>query len=139
MFLPFDAELLLTCVDRNVLQGGAYVDTNNLPFKSDIKTAVVNEMLARAINDLWASLWTYDKKNTKIWVSFADLQDDEHETKCKGDIGGPQSTKYCADGGVYYLYRFQEDGNHKGHLVEPRGMKDLVNYRLDPKVRTGGS
>lgn len=59
------------------------------------------------------------------------LQDDEDGTKCKADNHGPEISKYCADGGVYYLLRWGD-----GMYAEPWGVDKLKDsyYGIDPKV-----
>ncbi len=87
--------------------------------------------MARGINALW--------KKSKIFVTFVDLKDDVRGTKCKADRSGPQITKFCDDGGVYYLYRFDERGDHRGGLDKPWGMDKLEEYGLHPSWVTESS
>jgi len=87
--------------------------------------------MARGINALW--------KKSKIYITFVNLSDDALGTKCRADQSGPQITKYCADAGVYYLYRFDERGDHVGALDKPWGMDDLHSVGLDPAWVTESS
>lgn len=89
---------------------------------------IYKDLLQRGINYIWGQ--------SKIWVSFADLKDNPDETKCRDDRNGWQANKTCADGGVYYLYRFNEDGHLDGNLVYPWGADKMTNepYGLDPSV-----
>lgn len=42
------------------------------------------------------------------------------------DVKGPNKTKYCADGGVYYAYNFIEDGlGGGGNVGYPWGGEQL--------------
>ena len=57
-----------------------------------------------------------------MWVLFNDLKDDPVTmAKCQMHTTGPQASKYCADGGVYYAYNYIEDGDLVGHVDYPWG------------------
>ncbi|KAI9682371.1 MAG: hypothetical protein M1817_000425 [Caeruleum heppii] len=115
----------------DLLFGGVWAQPQiDVPI-SDIANKTGTDLLARGVNSLWTK--------SKIYVTFVDLLDDASKSKCTADISGPQVTKYCADGGVYYLYRFDEDGHHRGHLDKPWGMDELNKIDLQPAWATEGS
>ena len=63
------------------------------------------------------------------------LNDDKNGTKCQADQSGVQDTKYCADGGVYYLNSWLVG---KGSYVTgPKGWDKLnkTEYNLTAEVR----
>ena len=70
-----------------------------------------------------------------MWVLFNDLQDDANHSKCDQHVDGPQTMKYCGDGGVYYAYNYIEDGDLVGHVDYPWGADRLGERDIDPKVR----
>ena len=58
-------------------------------------------------------------------------------TNCDNDLHGPQSTKYCADGGVYYLQQLAVqtgDGAVLPMVQEPPGFDNLGDVGLEPQV-----
>ena len=67
-----------------------------------------------------------------MWVTFVDLENDT--LKCQLDMTGPQDSKYCADGGVYYTYNFIERGDHKGTVGYPWGAQKLSLLDLNLTV-----
>ena len=87
-----------------------------------------DDLIQRGINYIWSE--------SKIYVTFANLNDDANGTKCQADKNGWQASKTCADGGVYYLYRFNEDGNLNGNLDYPWGADKMqqVPWNLFPAV-----
>ena len=117
----------------DILEGGGWVTSdvlNNQDLQiSDLTDLLRTDMVQRGINHIWAQ--------SKIWVSFVDLKDDDQHTKCLADVNGWQASKTCADGGVYYLYRFDEDGHEAGHLDYPWGADKMTAapYNLNPSVR----
>lgn len=119
---------------NEVLHGGYWVNsnviTNPAVSMAKLQKVLYNDLLSRGINFIWSQ--------SKIWVSFANLNDDAKGTKCQADKNGWQASKYCADGGVYYLYRFNEDGNLAGHLDYPWGADKMTEppWFLDPSVST---
>ncbi|KAI9873705.1 MAG: hypothetical protein M1830_010704 [Pleopsidium flavum] len=115
---------------EDAVAGGAWV-ARDTTAQASTSANLKLELMARGINALW--------KKSKIWVTFIDLKDDVSGTKCKADKTGPQITKYCDDGGVYYLYRFDERGNHVGALDKPWGMDDLSSVGLNPAWVTESS
>jgi len=63
-----------------------------------------------------------------------------------GDVRRPQRrrlrhqiTKYCDDGGVYYLHRLDERGDHVGALDKPWSMDELQSVGLNPARVTESS
>ncbi|KAI9876348.1 MAG: hypothetical protein M1830_006697 [Pleopsidium flavum] len=115
---------------EDALAGGAWV-ARDTTAQASTSANLKLELMARGINALW--------KKSKIWVTFIDLKDDVSGTKCEADKTRPQITKYCDDGGVYYLYRFDEHGNHDGALDKPWGMEDLSSVGLNPAWVTESS
>ncbi|KAI9760528.1 MAG: hypothetical protein M4579_001613 [Chaenotheca gracillima] len=112
---------------NNMLEGGGWVNsnvvTNPAVSISKLQTMLYKNLLQRGINYIWTK--------SKIWVTFVDLKDDASQTKCKADKNGWQASKTCADGGVYYLYRLNEDGNLAGHLSYAWGAEKLGQAPFD--------
>ncbi|KAI4289156.1 MAG: hypothetical protein L6R35_001578 [Caloplaca aegaea] len=105
----------------DMLQDGIWVNTSALTDVSQLNSAIRTEVKARSIDAIWKK-WP---KN-KMWVLFTDLQDNGDNTKCLQDVKGPNKTKYCADGGVYYAYNFIEDGlGGGGNVGYPWGGEQL--------------
>ena len=50
------------------------------------------------------------------------------------DLSGPQMSKYCDDGGVYYTYNFIERGAGLGNVGLPWGAENLSKADNDLKV-----
>ncbi|KAL8869433.1 MAG: hypothetical protein Q9174_004273, partial [Haloplaca sp. 1 TL-2023] len=96
--------------DFNILQmmeGGAWLDTSALQRVSDLEEKLKIEIISRSINALWKT-----PTSNKIFVTFVDLGETPNSTAiCAQDNTGPQSLKYCADGGVYYTHNPIEDSN----------------------------
>ena len=94
----------------------------------DKTSLIYKDLIQRGINYIWSQ--------SKIWVSFVDLKDDDKLTKCMADKNGWQDSKHCADGGVYYLYRYNENGNLNGELSYPWGAEKMAGepYGLNPFV-----
>lgn len=56
---------------------------------------MTTDTTSRMINNIW--------QQYHIYVQFTNLNDDADKTKCRQDTHGPYASRYCADGGVYYL------------------------------------
>ena len=116
----------------DVLAGGGWVNSDVITSPkvsiTALTTLLQKDLLQRGINFIWSQ--------SKIYVTFADLKDDAQMTKCKADVNGWQPSKTCADGGVYYLYRFNEDGNLDGNLDYPWGADKMTEppWNLNPAV-----
>ena len=94
-----------------------------------------------------ALIFTITSANT--YVSYTFLDDDVNATKClgpnpapsgvknPGDQNGPPSTKYCADGGVYYLNKLPDNSNILP--VAPNGFDSLLSFGIFPWFPTSGS
>ena len=110
----------------DMMKGGAWVSPQSLSNVSDINTKVRVEILSRSIDSLWKTF-----SSNKMWVLFIDLgeQDRVNNPKCTADTSGPQTFKYCADGGVYYTYNFIEHGSGGGGVGYPWGA-DQINAKL---------
>jgi hypothetical protein len=72
-----------------------------------------------------------NRRTQKVFIYFA-------KTDNPNDGNGPNVTKYYSkeDGGVYYLYRYVEDGVLQGHLDKPWGLDALggPHYSITPSV-----
>ena len=58
-------------------------------------------------------------------------------TNCEADRNGPQISKYCADGGVYYLQSFVFSGSGKlarSNTNAPYGLESLSDVGIDAWV-----
>ena len=58
-------------------------------------------------------------------------------TNCDKDLHGPQSSKYCADGGVYYLHQIavQAGGGAVLPMVQmPQGYNALEDVAIETQV-----
>ena len=79
---------------RTIIYGGIYVAKptySNL----DLINAMTTDTTSRMINNIWQQHNTY--------VQFKNLNDDADKIQCRQDTHGPLASRYCADGGVYYL------------------------------------
>ena len=56
-----------------------------------------------------------------------------------GDKNGPPSTKYCADGGVYYLNKLSETEINTVKIEAPNGFDSLTNFGMYPWFPSSGS
>ena len=110
-----------------MLSGGFFLQPTNIS-NTDAVDAWTVDILSRVINNVWRGYATY--------VSFTDLSDDAAGSKCAADAVGPQSSKYCADGGVYYLNNYDRNG---GHLDKPYGYDSLVDHGITPANITKAS
>ncbi|KAL6716082.1 hypothetical protein ACLMJK_005648 [Lecanora helva] len=110
----------------DMMKDGVWVNPQTLSNVSDINTKVRREILARSIDSLWKTF-----SSNKMWVLFVDLgeQDRINTPLCMADTTGPQTFKYCADGGVYYTYNFIEHGDEGGGVGYPWGA-DQINDKL---------
>lgn len=92
---------------------------------------------------------TITRANT--YVSYTFLDDDVNATKCfgttpatssapdPGDKNGAPSTKYCADGGVYYLNKLSETEDESAQIAAPNGFSSLLDFGIYPWFPTSGS
>lgn len=64
-------------------------------------------MIARGINAIWRQYPVYVYY---VWLDDTGAKPGDKDTKCDLDRSGPQSLKYCADEGVYYLYMYNGRG-----------------------------
>lgn len=116
----------------NVLHGGGWVDqsvvTSPAVSITNLRTLLQKDLIQRDINFIWGQ--------SKIWVSFVNLHDDARNSKFLADQNGWQASKTCKDGGVYYLYRFNEDGNENSALDYPWGADKMAAapFYLNPAV-----
>lgn len=121
----------------NIIDGGGWVNsdvvTNPKVSITQIQNLLQKNLIQRGINAVWSK--------SKIWVSFANLNDDASQSKCKADKNGWQASKTCADGGVYYLYRFNENGFQAGYLDYPWGADKMAGapWNLSPAAVTYSS
>ena len=112
----------------DMISGGRWVDWKSITPIPDSERQIKIEIISRGINALWGTF-----SSNKRWVLFVDLGDLEGSVQnCLNDVSGPQDSKYCDDGGVYYAYNFIEDGGHKGHVDYPWGGDKL--YKIDPAM-----
>ncbi|OCK73645.1 hypothetical protein K432DRAFT_430486 [Lepidopterella palustris CBS 459.81] len=95
------------------LYNGTFVNGTNLPNSTEVELFYKQQIISREINAQWRT-W-------KIFVMF-------HKTNNSDDTSGPSESRYysAADGGVYYLYFYHEDGILRGHLDKPWGL-DFLN------------
>ena len=56
-----------------------------------------------------------------------------------GDKNGSPSTKYCADGGVYYLNKLSQTDAETAQIAAPNGFPSLTNFGIYPWFPTSGS
>ena len=86
------------------------------------------------------------------YISYTYLDDDVNGTKCfgptpaptttavAGDTNGAQSTKFCADAGVYYLNRLDFNSNGQQPLLKaPYGFDTVLSFGILPWWPTSGS
>ena len=80
-------------------------------------------------------MWKTGTSN-KNWVQYTDLKDDPATmAACIAHDKGPQLTKYCGDGGVYYAYNFVEKDVKGGSVQQPWGADKMQEkLGIDPKV-----
>ena len=120
------------------------------------------DIMSREINGLWSttgsvhvalslsdSILTLISANT--YISYTFLDDDVNATKClgptpapsstadPGDKNGPPSTKYCADGGVYYLNKLSQTEINTASVAAPNGFDSMTNFGIYPWFATSGS
>ena len=114
-----------------MMKGGSWIGKDILTKVSDMSRLMHIELLCRSLNALWKT-----PTSNKMWVNFINLNDDEQHTKCLADSTGPQSLKYCADGGVYYTYNFIEHGDRGGGVNFPWGAEEYLwsNHKINMSV-----
>lgn len=106
-----------------MMESGFWVNSSALPKLVGLEKSLRVEILSRSIDLLWKT-----PTSNKMWVLFVDLNDDRTTTSnCLIDRSGPQASKYCDDGGVYYAYNFVEDGAGEGHVNYPWGGDKLMD------------
>ncbi len=116
----------------DMMEGGAWLSPNALTNVSDLREKLKLEVISRSIDSLWKT-----KRHNKMWVLFVDLQDEDDYRSCLVDTTGPQDSKYCADGGVYYTYNFVEAQGEGGGNSWPWGADKLVpQAQVDLKIRS---
>ena len=97
---------------RNYLYGGQYIDGNiNL---TSLQYYLRTDLTSRAINNVWSSY--------SIYVSYTNLDDPMYGNStpaCDAHTVGPQSTKFCGNGGVFYLYNLCTTNYMRGQWVPP--------------------
>lgn len=103
------------------------------------------DIISREINGLWRT------SGANTYVSYTFLDDDVNATKClgpntapsgvtdPGDKNGPPSTKYCADGGVYYLNKLSQTDINTAQIVAPNGLDSVTNFGIYPWFPSSGS
>ena len=89
----------------------------------DTKSAWRVDLAGRAVNWNW--------RVYPIYISFTELDDGTNTGKCDAETYGPQSAKYCGDGGVYYLNMYD---TQSGGGAEPYGVGDLAVYGLEAET-----
>ena len=105
-------------INRTYLYGGTYI-SGQIDL-SILAWFLRTDLTARAINNLWNSYQAY--------VSFTRLGDPPYGNStpaCDAHLAGPQSTKFCGVGGVFYLYMLSE-GDQDNGAWSPNG-GDLIS------------
>ena len=65
----------------------------------------------------------------KRWVTFVSSGDQPPSIQaCLADTTGPADSKYCAEGGIYYVYNFVETGSNLGYVDYPWGVRRLLDF-----------
>ncbi|KAL2051070.1 hypothetical protein ABVK25_008664 [Lepraria finkii] len=105
-----------------ILWGGTYVAAPTYSM-NDLIEAFTIDTTSKMINQIFQQYQTY--------VQFTDLGDDASGTKCKTDTHGPDTARYCADGGVYYVKAMTENGNIPNSAM-PYGYSGLVGVNIQP-------
>ncbi|KAL8869615.1 MAG: hypothetical protein Q9174_004144 [Haloplaca sp. 1 TL-2023] len=90
----------------NILSGGQWINKPDVT-RTAVATFYRKNMIARGINAIWRSYPVYIHYT---WLDDAGAKSTVKNTKCDHDRSGPQSAKYCADEGVYYLYMYNGRG-----------------------------
>lgn len=99
----------------DMLADAAWANFSAITKLAYLETNLTTELLARSVDDLWKT-----PPYNKMWVLFVDLGEGVTSmSNCMADSSGPQDSKYCANGGVYYTYNFVEDGPKMGHVDYP--------------------
>ena len=107
-------------INRTYLYGGPYIS-------GEIDLSVLTwflrtDMTARAINNVWNSYSAY--------VSFTRLGDPMYGNStpaCDAHLAGPQQTKYCGVGGVFYTYMLSQGDMDNGAWSPPKSDNDLIS------------
>ena len=113
----------------DMMKAGSWVDPTAIQSVGDAARQMKIEILSRGINALWKI-----PHGNKMWVLFVDTNDAGGSTQnCDLNKDGPQNSKYCGDGGVYYTYNFVEDDGN-GYVYYPWGSDQLATWDLDLTV-----
>ncbi|KAL8957082.1 MAG: hypothetical protein Q9183_006152, partial [Haloplaca sp. 2 TL-2023] len=109
-----------------LLSGGQWINAPNAD-ETQVANFYSRNMIARGINAIWRS---YPVFIYYTWLDDVGAKSGAPGTKCDLDRSGPQSLKFCADEGVYYLYMYNGRG-----LDWPYGGPSLASdrYNIDPK------
>ncbi|KAF1810259.1 hypothetical protein P152DRAFT_106160 [Eremomyces bilateralis CBS 781.70] len=93
-------------------QDGSFVNGGSFPSIAQVESFSSNQLAARLVNSGWST--------QKIYITRT-------ETDNPNDKSGPNQGRYYSpeEKAVYYLYRYQEDGNIKGHVEQPWGLDKL--------------
>ena len=94
-------------INRTYLYGGTYI-SGQIDL-SILSWFLRTDLTARAINNLWNSYEAY--------VSFTRLGDPLYGNStpaCDAHLAGPQSTKFCGVGGVFYTYMLSQNNQDQG-------------------------
>ena len=113
----------------DMMKGGGWANSKRLTPIKNAERQMKIEVMSRGINLLWNT-----SHSNKRWVLFTDLGDRDPQGRqihdaCLKDESGPPSTKYCADGGVYYTYNFDEGGG--GKIAAPWGADKFIKIDKD--------
>ena len=105
-------------INRTYLYGGTYI-SGQIDL-SILSWFLRTDLTARAINNVWSSYEAY--------VSFTRLGDPPYGNStpaCNAHLAGPQLTKFCGVGGVFYLYMLSQGSEDQG-AWSPNG-GDLIS------------
>ncbi|KAK3170294.1 hypothetical protein OEA41_009681 [Lepraria neglecta] len=105
-----------------ILWGGTYVAAPTYSM-TDLIEAFTIDTTSKMINQIFQQYQAY--------VQFTDLGDDASGTKCNTDTHGPETARYCADGGVYYVKAMTENGNVPNSAM-PYGYSGLDGVNIQP-------
>ena len=115
---------------RDLLSNGSWADRGRLTPLSRLEDSLRTEILSRSINALWRNT-----SHSKMWVTYVETPLSLGDEGCRADKTGPQESKYCGKGGVYYAYNFKETGDHRGILTRPWGADNLPKVGLNLTAR----
>ncbi|KAK4690608.1 hypothetical protein P7C71_g6220, partial [Lecanoromycetidae sp. Uapishka_2] len=133
-----EAQVLLGTIPVDIAyQGGVWEDfignvTLQMQMQLDLFTTAImtdptmtdvllSDLAARAINNVWNSYYAY--------VSFTNLGDLPYGNStpaCNAHTAGPQITKFCGVGGVFYLYMLSQGDEDQG-VWQPTGEDSTPN------------